>query len=211
MRFADTTGDVIPGSAVRAAGWGSVMLGGAALVLLVTTPAPFVAVLAGTAGIVAAATGLAAVKTRRSEVAVPAIGIVIGALAAVLLVAQLGTTLLARSDAADRPGPAAETTAVPAPTRAALAGAVNTLAYVLAQARGESGGWPATLAVTGDGRIYATAGPNIGHLLLQAPAGATVSYDVSADRTRCVLTMTATTDPTVAVRYSSTSGLSTND
>lgn len=208
MRFAHTAGDVIHGSAVRAAGWASVGLGVGSLVLLVAAPAPFVAVLAGTAGIVAAATGLAAVKARTSFATVPATGILVGALAALLLVAQMGTTLLARSTAAPQSRPAA---AVAAPSRTALAGAVNTLAYVLAQARGASGGWPATLAVTGDGRIYATAGPNVGHLLLQAPAGATVSYDVSADRTRCVLTMTAAADPTIAVRFSSTSGLSTND
>jgi hypothetical protein len=58
--------------------------------------------------------------------------------------------------------------------------------------------------------VYATSGPNVGHLLLQAPTGATVSYAVSADRSRFVLTMAAAADRAVAVRFSSTTGLSTN-
>jgi hypothetical protein len=209
MRIAHTTRDTVPGSAVLAARWGSVALGVGAFVLVVAAPALSVAVLAGTAGIVAAALGLAAVKARASEVSVAVAGIAVGALAALLLVAQLGSTLLDRSDAGPRERPSAAVT--PAPTRTALAGAVNTLAYLLAQARGGTGGWPASLAVTADGRVYATTGPNVGHLLMQAPAGARVSYAVSADRTRCVLTMTAAADPSVAVRFSSTSGLSTND
>jgi hypothetical protein len=209
MRSAHTTRDAIPGSAVLAARWGSVALGLGALALVVAAPAPFVAVLAGTAGICAAATGLAAVKARASERSVAVVGIAVGALAALLLVAQLGTTLLDRGDAAPRARPVAA--AASTPSRTALAGAVNTLAYLLAQARGGAGDWPASLAVTGDGRVYATTGPNVGHLLLQAPAGATVSYAVSRDRTRCVLTMTADADPSIAVRFSSTSGLSTND
>lgn len=209
MRSAHTTRDAVPGSAVLAARWGSVALGLGALALVVAAPAPFVAVLAGTAGICAAATGLAAVKVRGSEPTVAMVGIAVGALAALLLVAQLGTTLLDRSEAAPQARPVAAGTSTP--SRTVLAGAVNTLAYLLAQARGGTGDWPASLAVTGDGRVYATTGPNVGHLLLQAPAGATISYSVSPDRTRCVLTMTADADPRIAVRFSSTSGLSTND
>ena len=209
MRIAHTTRDAVPGRAVLVAGWGSVALGAGALVLVLAAPLPSVAVLAGTAGIVAAATGLAALQARRSAGVAPAFGIAVGGLAALLLVAQLGTVLLSRSDPAPLSRPAAAT-AAPAPTRSALASAVSTLAYLLAQAR-SGPDWPASLAVTVDGRIYSTSGPSVGHLLLTAPAGATVSYEVSADRTRCILTMTAAADPRVTVRFSSTSGLSTND
>jgi hypothetical protein len=207
MGIARTTDHAVRGPALLAAEWASVVLGIAALVLVAAAPAPAVAVLAGTAGIAAAATGLAAVQARASRRAVPALGIAVGALAAVLLVTQLGATMLDRGDA-PRPRAAAAT---PTPSRTALAGAVNTLAYLLAQARVGDAGWPASLAVTGDGRVYSTAGPNVGHLLLQAPAGATVSYAVSADRTRCILTMASAADPTISVRFSSTMGLSTND
>jgi hypothetical protein len=210
MRIAHPTRDTIPVPAVLAAGWGSVALGIGALVLVVAAPAPAVAVLAGTAGIVAAATGLAVLKARAPATSVPAVGITVGALAALLLVAQLGTTLLNRADGA-RPVPRPAAVAAPTPSRTALAGAVTMLAYLLSQARGGDGDWPASLAVTDDGRVFATAGPNVGHLLLQAPAGATVSYVVSADRSRCVLTMAATADPSLSVRFSSTKGLSTND
>jgi hypothetical protein len=209
MRIAHTTRDTVPGRAVLVAGWGSVALGAGALVLVLAAPLPSIAVLAGTAGIVAAATGLAALKARARAGAVPGVGIAVGGLAALLLVVQLGTTLLSRSDSAPLSPPLAAA-AAPAPTRTALARAVSTLAYLLAQAR-SGGDWPASLAVTVDGRIYSTTGPSVGHLLLTAPAGATVSYEVSADRTRCILTMTAAADPSVAVRFSSTSGLSTND
>jgi hypothetical protein len=208
MGIARSTRDAVPGSALLAAGWGSVVLGIAALVLVAAAPAPAVAVLAGTAGIVAAATGLATLKARAPGTAVPAAGIAVGGLAALLLVAQLGMTLLSRAKVAPLPRPAA---APATPSRAALAGAVNTLAYLLVQGRRGDDAWPADLAVTRDGRVYATAGPNIGHVLLQAPAGTTISYAVSADRTRCVLTMAAVADPAVSVRFSSTTGLSTND
>jgi hypothetical protein len=207
MGIAHATRGVVPASAALAAAWGSLALGTAGLLVVATGPAPIVAVLAGTAGIAGAATGLALLKARAAEAPVPAAGIAAGALAALLLVAQLGATILDRP-AASAPRPAASEAV---PTRAALVGAVNSLAYLLALGRASDGDWPAGLAVTGDGRVYATSGPNVGHLLLRAPEGATVSYAVSPDRSRCTLIMRASADPSVAVRFSSTTGLSTND
>src|SRR4051794_4604519 len=178
MRIAHATRDAVPAPVVLAAGWASVGLGIAGLVLVAVDPAPVVAVLAGTAGIAAATAGGAVLTARppgrRSRTAVPAVGTATGALAALLLVAQLGATLVTSSGAA--PVHRVAVPAVAIPTRAALAGAVNALAYLLATARPDDGGWPAGLAVTGDRRLYATSGPNVGHLLLQAPARATLSY-----------------------------------
>jgi hypothetical protein len=206
MGIAHATRGVVPASAALAAAWASLTLGTAGLVLVATAPTPLVAVLAGTAGIAGAAVGLALLKARAAEAPIPAAGIVLGALAALLLVAQLGGAILDRP-AVERPAPAAPVV----PTRAALAGAVNSLAYLLTLGRSSDGDWPAGLAVTDDGRVYATSGPSVGHLLLRAPAGTTVSYAVSPDRSRCTLVMRATADPGVVVRFSSTTGLSTND
>jgi hypothetical protein len=206
MGIAHAARGVVPASAALAAAWGSLALGTAGLVLVATAPTPLVAVLAGTAGIAGAAVGLALLRARAAEAPVPVAGIAAGALAALLLVAQLGVSIL------DRPAAARPTTAPTAvPTRAALAGAVNSLAYLLTLGRSSDGAWPAGLAVTDDGRVYATSGPSVGHVLLRTPAGTTVTYAVSPDRSRCTLVMRATADPGVAVRFSSTTGLSTND
>lgn len=207
MGIAHATRGVVPASAALAAAWSALALGTAGLAVVATRPAPVVAVLAGTAGIAAAAVGLAILKARAAEAAVPAAGIAAGALAALLLVAQLGGTLLEGTAAPQRPAAVAATV----PTRTTLARAVNNLAYLLALARTSDGAWPAGLAVTGDGRVYATSGPDVGHLLLRAPEGATVAYAVSPDRSRCTLVMRAAADPRVVVRFSSATGLSTND
>jgi hypothetical protein len=209
MRTASNTRDAVPASAVLAAGWASVAIGVAALVGVAAAPLPVVGVLAGTAGIVAAVAGVAALRARSPEAPVALLGVAAGGIAALLLVAQLGLTLVERRSVPAAGGPAPAAAAVP--TRAALTQSVNTLAYLLAQSRTADGAWPAGLAVTDDGRVYATSGPNVGHLLLQAPAGASVSYAVSADRSRCVLTMAATADRAVLVRFSSATGLSTNE
>lgn len=159
---------------------------------------------------VAPALAAAALRLSSERRALAGVGVATGAAAALLLVAALGATVLDRPARLD--GPSVTATAVPTvPVRAELAGAVSTLAYLLSQARAADGGWPASIAVTADGRVYATSGPNVGHLLLRTPVGTTLDYAVSDDGGRMALTLSAEGDPAATVRYSSTTGLSTNE
>jgi hypothetical protein len=189
----------------------STALGAVAFVLMLTRPSLPVAVVVGTAGIVAAALGLAALRLRSAPRLVPLVGVGTGAATALVLVAALGLTLVDRP-APVRPAPsAAAAAAAAAPARSELTGVVNTLAYLLARSRDADGGWPASIAVAADGRVYATSGPNVGHVLVHTPTGTRLDYDVTDDHRRMLLTLSVTGDPAATVRYSSATGLSTNE